>query len=287
MPAAPPTGGAAAEAVTAFAPGLPDLTAAPPRPARREVPVDLPAPAGSRFTDLFEDEPPAPLPPSEPDAHRQTSAPEVPEPRAELVAELGAEDEAVPTDAEPLAAPVWVSVARGVAGVLAVPAFAAAVGRAPAFAAGWCDLAPLPAAAGAPVFAFCGTGLVLFAVRGPLPAPARWGATLSAAVLGGLAVKATALGWRAGGVGPSLPAHLTLCLLVVLAATRWRPAGPVRGGTFAALAGALACGLSFPLAAGALAEVPQADRTPAVAVRAVAGWWTEYARPVTTPPRAP
>ena len=288
-PAAGTTGDDADGWVSAFAPTLP-LDPPRRRAVRREErpepppePEPMPAPRpASRFAEIFGDEADEPEVRPRPEPAPALAEPP-PEPPAPTVRFAPAEPPAVPDEGpEALAVPVWVQVARGIAAVLSATAGLAAAGRPPGFAAPlWGDLPPLPDAAAGPLLAFCATGLGLFALRPALPGPARWGATLSAALLAGFAAKAAAVGVKADGFGPSLAMQVTVCLGVILAATRWAPrgAGPIRGGRLALLAGVSACGLGFPLADGALHDTPPADRTAAGVGRAVAGWWAAEGAP--------
>ena len=272
----------------------PRLTPNPPRkpdppPETRQASGTRPP---SRLAELFaeeeaespEEKAAAPAPPLAP----QPPLPAAPPPVAAAVAvqvRRVEPTEPPPVDAPPeiVAPPIWVGVARGVAGTLAAAVLPAAVAAVRAGGTGgpaWVgELAPLPPAAVGPALAFCGTGLALFAVRPALPAPARWGATLAAGLLAGVAAKAAALGMLAGGVGPSLPLQVAVCLGVVLAATRWAPrdGAGVRGGRLAAAAGVLLCGLTFPLADGVLDQFPRHERTAAGTARAAAQWWADAA----------
>ena len=298
MPAAPRPGTAAGTTaddadgwVSAFAPTLP-LDPPRRRAVRREVrPAPPPDPAprpATRFAEIFGDEADEPEVRPRPDPAPPALAAPPPEPPTPTVRFAPAEPPAVP-DEQPgrIAVPVWVQVARGIAAVLSGTVGLAAAGRSPGFAEPfWGDPAPLPEVAAGPLLAFCATGLGLFALRPALPGPARWGATLSAALLAGFAAKAAAVGVKADGFGPSLAMQVTVCLGVILAATRWAPrgAGPIRGGRLALLAGVAACGLGFPLADGALNDAPPADRTAAGVGRAVARWWVAEGAPVRSVP---
>ncbi|QDT15336.1 hypothetical protein [Alienimonas californiensis] len=186
------------------------------------------------------------------------------------------------------AEPIWVGVARGVAAALSAGALAGAAlalratpagSESPGGPAWLADLAPLPDAALAPLLAFCGTALGLFAVKTNLPTPPRWGATLAAAAVAGGALKVAVADGLAAGFGPSLAWQIAVCAGLILAATRWSPGtAAVRGGRLAPLIGLLVCGLTFPLADGALSDLPTEDRGPSAAGRAIAGWWTDAVR---------
>ena len=304
MTAAPPTddaaGGWTGTAMTddgacaAFAPPMPAARSRgvnPARPTRERGPAaprrvaqsdrrdDRPAPPRppSRLAEVFADEdapPPTPVPPA--------PAPPPPAPSAAVAVRVRPApavlfEEADGDEAEPFLpppAPAWLGVTRGVAAALAAGALGAAFlgtggGLVP-------NVAPLPAGWAGPLWAFVGTGLALFAARGPLPGPARWGAFAAAGLLAGFAAKEAVSFARADGLGPSLPLQLFACAATVAAAVRLAPpaAAPAGGaGWVAAVAGLAACGVGFPLADGALEELPPADRTPAAVAGAVAGWW--------------
>ena len=263
--------------LAAFAPTrLPPPPRRPrPAPPRRvEQPAPLPAappPAAPRpaprLADLFAEEerdaavaapsvPPPPVLPNEPVPVRVRFA--------------GAErDEEVvlPLDA----APVWLGITRGVAAVLAAGCLADAFGGldcpfVPEFS-------PLPGTLPATAAAFCGAGLAVFAARGCLPAVPRLAATLAAGTLAAAAAFAAATG---AGLAPSALWQTAAAAATVAAAVRLAPPAAARGGWpggFAAAAGALSCGLAFPLAGGALAGLEPEERTPAAVAVAVGGWW--------------
>ena len=243
-----------------------------PRVAVRSVPVQsVPSPPAAIAVRVRPDERPEP----------ETGQVETGE--ATGAVEVAPHDEPAPVERTTLAEPIWVGVARGVSGVLAAGVLTGAAltwkGGTHAGPAWLAHLAPLPGAAVGPVLAYCGTALGLFAVRPALPTPARWGATLAAAAVAGVALKAAATAALADGIGPSLALHVAVCGGVALAGTRWSPAGcPVRGGRLAPLAGVLACLLTFPLADGVPGEVPAQERTAAGAARAVTHWWIDAAR---------
>ena len=252
----------------AFAPTI-ESTRCPWRPEPDRTPAPSPpAPArpASRLADLFAEE--------ERDAERPEPAPvAVPEPELESIrvrfAEPDADEDVAP--AELPAAPVWLGVARGVAGVLAagclLDAFA---GRGGTFVP---SFAPLPATCAATLAAFCGTGLAVFAACGTLPAVPRSAAMSAAAAMAGFAAFGAA---TAAGLTPHVLWQTAACAAVVAAAVRLAPprtAGAGRGGRVALLAGIAACGVGFPLAGGALAELAPADRRPAAVAVAVGGWW--------------
>ena len=242
----------------------------PRRPAPRPAAEPSPAPPrpASRLADLFAEE--------ERDAERPEPAPaavQVPEPEPESLrvrfAEPDADEQEASADIP--AAPVWLGVARGVAGVLAagclLDVFA---GRGGTFVP---SFAPLPAKLAATLAAFCGTGSAVFAARGTLPAVPRSAATLAAAALAGFAAFGAA---TEAGLIPHVLWQTAACAAVVAAAVRLAPprtAGAGRGGRVALLAGIAACGVGFPLAGGALAELAPADRRPAAVAVAVGGWW--------------
>ena len=187
--------------------------------------------------------------------------------------------------AEP--APVWLGVARGVAGVFAALCLHAAFGEAKRDGFDgrlwWVDLSalfapdaivPLPDAAAAMLLSAAGSLLGLFVVRPQLPGVLRWGVLAAAAGFLPFTVWAAAAACRAaGGLTPSLPAHLSACLVTVLLAVRAVPRGPLAFGVnqpLAAAAAVLACGLSFPL----VDDPPAAgQRGVANAVVRTAAWW--------------
>ncbi|MFH5805453.1 hypothetical protein [Alienimonas sp. DA493] len=292
--------------VATFAPALPRLPRRRSVPANRDLPRSAPPrSAPPRSAPPPEPDPPAPPRPSSPLAElfaeeeeeeaeraaarparrwgndRPTAEPPRPAPApaptpapAVTVREEPREDADEP---EVAAEPIWVGVARGVAATLAAGALTGAaliLKGAPAGPMWLGAFAPLPDAALAPLLAFCGTGLGLFAARSNLPTPPRWGATLAAAAAAGGALKVAIAGGLADGFGPSLAWHLVICASLILAATRWSPGtATARAGRLAPLIGLLVCGLTFPLADGALAEIPAEQRGPAAAARAIAGWW--------------
>ena len=259
----------------AFAPALgsaprPRRPAPRPEPDRTPPPPPAPPRPASRLADLFAEEEreadtvrPAPVAVEEPGPEPE------PEPIRVRFAEPETDENAAPADMP--AAPVWLGVARGVAGVLAagclLDAFA---GRGGTFVP---SFAPLPAKLAAALAAFCGTGLAVFAARGTLPAVPRSAATLAAAALAGFAASGAA---TAAGLTPHVLWQTAACAAVVAAAARLAPpltAGAGRGARIALVAGVAACGVGFPLAGGALTELAPADRRPAAVAVAVGGWW--------------
>ena len=191
-------------------------------------------------------------------------------------------------------APVWLGVARGLAGVFGGLCLHAAFG--PAKRAGfdgrlgWLDLSPLfgadaavalPDAAAPMGLSAAGAVLGLFVVRPQLPGVLRW--AVLAAVSAGLpfAAWSAANACRsAGGFTPSLPLHVVACLVTLLLAVRATPRGPLAFGVgqpLAAAAAVLACGLSFPLVDD---PPPTGDRGVVPAARRTAAWW---ARTLATP----
>ncbi len=306
-------------AVTLFAPSLPTTPArrrTPPpasRPAARPRPsVPEPRPP-SRLAELFADDEPLSRPADRPLAAQPSadpppadSSPADSSPAVAVTVREAPASQSAPTQSAPTltAEPIWVGVARGVAGALAAGALtgAARVIRSGGSLGeeiganaglGWlAHLAPLPAAAVGPALAFCGTALALFCLKTALPTPARWGAALAAAAVAGIAVKAAvtggfATGESAAGFAPSLAWQIAVCGVVVLAGTLWNPGGSaVRGARLAPLIGLLACGLTFPLADGALGEASETKRSPIVAARAVVGWWGEAVRSASAEPHA-
>ena len=255
----------------AFAPTI-DSTRCPWRPGPRPEPDRTPAPPppapprpASRLADLFAEE--------ARDAERPEPAPvafEEPGPEPEPIrvrfAEPDADEDIAP--AEIPAAPAWLGVARGVAGVLAAGCLPDAfVGRGGTFVPSFAPLPPTLAA-------FCGSGLAVFAIRGSLPAVPRLAATLAAAALAGFAAFGAA---TVAGLTPHVLWQTAACAAVVAAAVRLAPVHSAGGGwgdRLALLAGAAACGIGFPLAGGALEELAPADREPAAVAAAVGGWWT-------------
>ena len=301
--AGPPTN----EAPTNEAPP-PERPAAPPEPPEPRSATRPRSPLAELFAEeeaagLAPRPAPAPVPSAPRVAVRSVPVQSVPNPPAAIAVrvrpderpepgtgqvETGEAEEADPVEPATLAEPIWVGVARGVSGALAAGVWTGAAlalkGGTDAGPAWLGHLAPLPGAAAGPVLAYCGTALALFAARPALPAPARWGATLAAAAVAGVALKAAATAALAGGFAPSLALHVAVCGGVALAGTRWSPAGRgVRGGRLAPLAGVLVCLLTFPLADGALgnaapADAPAQKRTAAGAARAVTHWWTDAVR---------
>ena len=267
QPAAPPAAPKPAAPAQVGPPWVGEPPASPPRPTNRLAELFAEEEAAAAGAAIV----PNPEPRTEPPVPQVASFPPAPRPLAGDAAE---EDE--PTDAPP-PPPAWLGVTRGVAGVLGAAATAAAFG--PARAAGfdgtlwWCDLAPLPGAAAPAALGFGGAGLLAFAAAGSLPGPLRWAATAGVAALAGFAVKTALHDLRTVGLAPTLAGQVAVCFLVVLIAVRLAPrrtAGGPLCGWAGLLAGAAACGVGFPLAAGALPP----DRTPLTAAAAVAGWWT-------------
>ena len=276
----------------AFAPPLtaagrprPRVRRDPPPAPRRPVAPDpalepRPAPPrpASRLAELFAEED---QDRQEPRAIPVTVRPETTRPNSPAAAVPPAtapveEEPAEPIHHDPPAAPVWLGVARGVAAVLAAAAFAAASGRGSGGLLPEAD--PLPAAWAGPLLAFCGTGLALFVLRPSLPGPVRWGATVGAGSLAGLAAKGAVTAVLADGAVPSLPLQVAVSAGVVLAAVRLAPTATApagRAGLLAAAAGLAACGVGFPLADGALDPHPPKTRTPRIVAAAVAGWWPD------------
>ncbi|MEM9703052.1 MAG: hypothetical protein AAF907_11485 [Planctomycetota bacterium] len=272
--------------VATFAPPLPPV---PLRPAgaasaARRPPVS-PERSAARLAELFgeeEDRPAAarfreePRPEPAP-ADRRANPPAV----AVRLRERQEQDDRLPE-------PLWVGVSRGAAAVLSVGATLGAVAvlkpegqfferlASPA----WLEhFAPLPDAALGPTLAFCGTALGLFALKPALPTPARWGAGLAALALGGAAVKAAVADGWANGFGPTLAWQIAVCCLFTLFGTCWNAGTPaVRRGWWTPAVGLLACGLTFPLADGALGEPTDDGRSPQMAAKAVASWWTDALR---------
>ena len=256
--------------LSAFAPTLPP----PPRDGstHRRPAAAAPVRPASRLADLFAEED------REDERDSQCSEPQPatePEPVRVRFPGLDEEGDRVDETADaPLpAVPVWLGVARGVAGVLAAGCLADAFTEMDAPAVP--EFAPLPDRFAAPLTAFCGTGLGVFAVRGCLPAVPRLAATLAAAALATFAAKNAALD---AGLAPHVLWQTAACAAVVAAAVRLAPhaASPAGWtGRLAAFAGAAACGVGFPLAGGALDELTPADRKPAAVAVAVGGWWAE------------